>query len=318
MNNFETTTFQKQLDLPDLDRWRRERIQRQQGQIDRQELRNDKLSASEQHRKQRNAERAFNAEKERRQSEKDLRNFGRLVLATVMLTGAITVAENFNKTPAPRQTIETDYDNPNDNYQPAEEIETDYMLHIDSEPMLNQVDQQTESLEQEKQLTVEKTIDLNQAGEFKSFMPYTTITDETSNQWFLQQSENAFTTESGLRAFDYQGETLPMVAVGTGATDQIGKIIKVDFNHNNQEHSHYFVVGDIKDNIDTLDDNLTHKSDASVVEFLVDKQALANNQQLAKAMGDLSYYENKDFDFNGQIQRITVFDQAVDFDSPNH
>lgn len=101
--------------------------------------------------------------------------------------------------------------------------------------------------------------------DFKSFMPYDAITSKSSMQWKLQQQ--ATTNEDGIRCID----GIPMVAVGTGWGLKVGDIAIVTCENGN---SFKVMVGDIKANKHTDEENKTTIFNGCRCEFIVDKNAL--------------------------------------------
>lgn len=101
--------------------------------------------------------------------------------------------------------------------------------------------------------------------DFKSFMPYDAITSKSSMQWKLQQQ--ATTNEDGIRCID----GIPMVAVGTGWGLKVGDIAIVTCENGN---SFKVMVGDIKANRHTDEENKTTIFNGCRCEFIVDKNAL--------------------------------------------
>lgn len=164
-------------------------------------------------------------------------------------------------------------------------------------------------------LIAEKIVTPAGSGEFKSWMPYQTITSKTSNQYKLQNNPQTYTNQDGIRCYNYNDYEIPMIAVGTGVTSEVGKIIQVVFKRENGDlEAMHFVTGDIKADKDTDEaTHTTHNNDRSVIEFLIDKETLKNNQPLAKDMGDLSYLKSENYDFSGSIESLTVFEGKVEF-----
>ena len=117
--------------------------------------------------------------------------------------------------------------------------------------------------------------------DFKSYMPYTTITNKTSKQYNLQQQ--AYTDENGLRCIDGK----PMVAVGTGWGLSVGDIALVTCeNGNNFE----VIIGDIKANTDTNSDNKTTSANNCRCEFIVDMNELNSNIKISGNVAVLKQY----------------------------
>lgn len=129
----------------------------------------------------------------------------------------------------------------------------------------------------------------NENTAFKTWMPYTAITNTASLQYKLQ--ENAQTDEHGLRIYDDQY----MVAVGTPYGD-VGDKITVTLDTGRQLHC---IVGDSKgDRHYHAIYNTNHEFvSANVLEFIVDRNTL---DQDAKESGDISSIEN----FEGEVVSI--------------
>lgn len=150
------------------------------------------------------------------------------------------------------------------------------------------------------------------AGYFKSFMPYTAITNRGSRQYHLQHNPNVFTTPEGLRCYDCAGEALPLIALGTGITSRVGVVVEVTFVDAKQhEYTQYCVIGDIKADVDTDPSHTFHTIDGSVVEFVVDERLLKQRQPQVAWSGDVSDYRAEDFHFQGSVKSVKVFKQTV-------
>lgn len=107
----------------------------------------------------------------------------------------------------------------------------------------------------------------NQNG-FKSYMSYRCITNHSSNQYRLQ--EIAYTGDYGIRMIDGRY----CIAVGTGTTANVGDYIDLVLNNGTVIPC---VVGDIKDNQHTLQDNITTAANGCVSEFIIDNNSLASS-----------------------------------------
>lgn len=162
-----------------------------------------------------------------------------------------------------------------------------------------------------------KTIDkLPVEGRFKSFMDYDMITDPTSPQYQFKQNPNLQVNEYSMVCYrDPKTKAeYPLVAVGSGVTSDIGRIIEVEFTHDDQKTDHYrFCVGEHKADKDT--DTATHTyhtSDKSVVEFMVKWSDFTKNRRSAEALknGDMAFIDGK-YNFHGKITKITVLDQLA-------
>ena len=101
--------------------------------------------------------------------------------------------------------------------------------------------------------------------DFKSYMPYTAITNRSSKQYKLQQQ--ATTDKDGLRCIDSK----PMVAVGTGWGVKVGDTVLIKCDNGNSFEA---VIGDIKANAHTGSDNKTTVSNGCRCEFIVDMSSL--------------------------------------------
>lgn len=101
--------------------------------------------------------------------------------------------------------------------------------------------------------------------DFKSYMPYTAITNKSSTQYKLQQQ--AITDADGIRCIDSK----PMVAVGTGWGVIVGDTVLIKCENGNSFEA---IIGDIKANAHTGSDNKTTSSNGCRCEFIVDMSRL--------------------------------------------
>jgi hypothetical protein len=113
-------------------------------------------------------------------------------------------------------------------------------------------------------------------GEFKTYMDYKKITDQTSKQWYLQQL--AHTNEKGFRMFN--GRYL--VAVGTYYSKEIGKELLITLDSGVVVEA---IVGDIKMDKHTDKNNQYVPVNGNIVEFIVDTLVLDKKVQ---SLGDVS------------------------------
>lgn len=97
--------------------------------------------------------------------------------------------------------------------------------------------------------------------DFKSYMPYTAITNRSSAQYKLQQK--ASTDGDGIRCINSK----PMVAVGTGWGLKVGDTALIVCENGNKFE---VVIGDVKANAHTGADNKTTVSNGCRCEFIVD------------------------------------------------
>ena len=102
-------------------------------------------------------------------------------------------------------------------------------------------------------------------NDFKSYMPYTAITNKSSMQYKLQQQ--ASTDADGIRCIDSK----PTVAVGTGWGVKVGDIVLITCENGKSFEA---VIGDIKADIHTDSDNKTTMSNGCRCEFIVDMNSL--------------------------------------------
>ena len=104
-------------------------------------------------------------------------------------------------------------------------------------------------------------------GEFKAWMSYTALTATNSVQYELQQM--AYTNEYGLRCID--GRCL--VAIGTYFNAPVGTYFDIVFSDGSILNC---IVGDIKADIHTDENNLASLNNGSIVEFIVDTNCMSD------------------------------------------
>lgn len=117
--------------------------------------------------------------------------------------------------------------------------------------------------------------------DFKTYMSYKAITNQTSKQWQLQQQ--ATTNEDGIRCID----EIPLVAVGTGWGLSVGDIALVTCNNGN---SFKVMVGDIKADNHTDRENKTTVASGCRCEFIVEIGKLNPKVKIIGNMSTLSKY----------------------------
>lgn len=113
-------------------------------------------------------------------------------------------------------------------------------------------------------------------GEFKTYMDYRTITDRTSKQWNLQQL--ATTNEDGFRMFNNHY----LVAVGSFYGTEVGKELQITLENGVTFSA---IIGDLKMDIHTDENNQFVPKNGNIVEFIVDVDKLDKN---CKLLGDIS------------------------------
>lgn len=143
-----------------------------------------------------------------------------------------------------------------------------------------QIEEEKMQEETQVQAQPQETTSANH-NDFKSYMPYTTITDKASKQLKLQSL--AYTDENGLRCIDGR----PMVAVGTGWGVSVGDVVLITCENSNSFEA---IVGDIKDNVDTNSDNKTTSANNCRCEFIVDMDELNSHIKISGNVAVLEQY----------------------------
>ena len=92
-----------------------------------------------------------------------------------------------------------------------------------------------------------------------------------------------------------------MIAVGTYFNCGVGSSVIVELDSGRVFEA---VVSDIKANIHTDNENLQHKNDGSVIEFLIDIKKL---EKMSRKMGDVSYA--KIADLKGNVTSIVITEE---------
>lgn len=134
----------------------------------------------------------------------------------------------------------------------------------------------------------------NVDSSFKSYMPYTTITDKSSKQWDLQKE--AKTHSNGIRVHE-SGRY--MVAVGTYYAEEVGEKLNITLDNG---YVVYAIVGDLKQDRHTDSTNRYVPVNDSILEFIVDDGEIPD---LAMKMGDISY---ADENLQGKVVKIKKID----------
>jgi len=111
---------------------------------------------------------------------------------------------------------------------------------------------------------------------FFSWMPYTAITYRNSRQFEMRQS--AVTGEDGLRRYNGQIK----VAIGTGWGFSVGSEVYIILSSGT---SFAAVVGDIKDDRHTCDQNKVTRNNGCALEFLICRRTI---DPMVIAMGNVS------------------------------
>lgn len=134
---------------------------------------------------------------------------------------------------------------------------------------------------------------------FKSYMAYETIKDRKSDQYILQ-SQYAYTGKYGIR----QVNKRYCAAIGTAFNAGTGTYFDLVLENGTIIPC---IVGDIKSDTDTEDNNIATKYNGCICEFIVDTSALDSD---IKILGDISEC-NKEWNSKSVIIKIynkNIFD----------
>ena len=131
---------------------------------------------------------------------------------------------------------------------------------------------------------------------FKSYMPYTAITNKASKQFKLQQM--ASTGTYGIRTVNNRY----CVAIGTAFNAQVGTYFDLILAN---ETVIPCIVSDIKADKHTDKNNMITVSNGCLTEFIVNSNILDRN---AKRMGDISYCCDE---WNSRVEKIRVYDKNI-------
>lgn len=124
-------------------------------------------------------------------------------------------------------------------------------------------------------------------------MDYRCVTDTTSSQYQLINSEEINVCDDGLLRdqYGYIG-----VAMGSYYVDNVGDRFVATFEDGSKAK---FIILDLKANKDTVN-GANHISDGSMMEFVIDTQKAKNTYNMAITMGDFDYSDA----FNGNVVKI--------------
>ena len=131
---------------------------------------------------------------------------------------------------------------------------------------------------------------------FKSYMPYTAITNKASKQFKLQQMASDGTY--GIRTVNNRY----CVAIGTAFNAQVGTYFDLILAN---ETVIPCIVSDIKADKHTDKNNMITVSNGCLTEFIINSSALDRN---AKRMGDISYCCDE---WNSRVEKIRVYDKNI-------
>lgn len=158
---------------------------------------------------------------------------------------------------------------------------------------INTLNKKVDKLEKEMEWLLNNTIFVNSGGSFKSFMDYRSVIDTTSKQYQLIYSGDIYVGSDGLL---YSEDGYIGVALGSAFGDIGDKfIIKTDTGNKIKA-----IKLDSKADKDTVD-GIYHKTDGSVVEFLVDTDKIEYSYPISYEMGSFNF-ESK---FSGYVTSVT-------------
>lgn len=130
----------------------------------------------------------------------------------------------------------------------------------------------------------------------KSYMDYRAITNKASKQYKLQQRSDIYTDNEGFRRI---GDKF-VIAIGTYFKCDVGQEVRVELTSGEIFEAY---IGDIKADKDTDSQNISHRVDGSVIEFLVDSKKL---DKTIRKMGDCSFSNINNF--KGDVVSIEILD----------
>lgn len=176
-------------------------------------------------------------------------------------------------------------------FRQTEEMTTEVILELEIEDMTT--NNQTASIDI-KQYT---EYDVPDTNGFKSYMPYTSITDRTSLQYKLQNNY-AYTGNYGIRMVNDRY----CVALGTAFNAEIGTY--VDLILENGEIISC-ILSDIKADIHTEDNNMITAHNGCISEFIVDKWALSEEVRIA---GNISKCKEE---WDSKVVKVIVYEENI-------
>lgn len=139
--------------------------------------------------------------------------------------------------------------------------------------------------------------DMPYSNGFKSFMPHTSITDKTSQQYKLQQ-HYSYTGDYGIREVDGRY----CIAIGTAFNTAIGTYADLILENGTILEC---IVGDIKDDKDTDYTNIITEDNGCVSEFIVDMSVLDSNVINA---GNMSVIDET---WNSKVVSIKIYNKNI-------
>lgn len=214
------------------------------------------------------------------------------IISFISINPSVIVIANSN------QKVQTVYDNNDDDkYRDINDesfivpeiifIEDENNINNDSNILINNdnseeninvstIDENSNNIELNKIIIDEKYVP-NWEKDCKSYnftyMDYKMITCKTAPQYYIVNSDNAYTDEiTGLRICDNR----ICVAIGSGYGYVVGDYIDVTLENGNTFEC---IIGDEKDDDDTDSSNKFHSNDGSVIEMIIDNNYFYSTSQ---------------------------------------
>lgn len=163
----------------------------------------------------------------------------------------------------------------------------------------------TEETDEKESTYVEKSIYVGSQDLRFSYMDWRTITDQTSDQWKLQNWYSITDWTTGIRTVNGRYS----VAVGSTVSVEKGRYINVYLENGTLIPC---IISDTKADYDTWGNNGTIGNDGSVIEFIVDTDVMsAIDIGSVTAMGDYKYLSDN---WNSPVDHIDVLTYGQDID----
>lgn len=187
-----------------------------------------------------------------------------IILLVIIVVLSVWTHEKLNEHQEISQALDLTINEQSKTIQEIESENSELKTYISElEEEKNKLESEIDKLTKEQE---NKTVIIQATKrDFKSYMPYTAITNTSSVQYKLQQQ--ATTDTDGIRCIDSK----PMVAVGTGWNVNVGDAVLIICDNGNSFEA---VIGDIKANIHTGPDNKTTVANGCRCEFIVDMNNL--------------------------------------------
>lgn len=183
-----------------------------------------------------------------------------------------------------------------------ENISTELITQFDTEETTTEVILEIEDMTTNNQtasidIKQYKEYDVPDTNGFKSYLPYTSITDRTSLQYKLQNNY-AYTGNYGIR----MANDRYCIALGTAFNAEIGTY--VDLVLKNGEIINC-ILADIKADIHTEDNNMITAHNGCISEFIVDKWALSEKVRIA---GNISKCKEE---WDSKVVKVIVYEENI-------